>query len=101
MLSTAIETLLILIDGLLPELGAGASAALIDKILAALIQIVPVIASAATNFLPAVQNIIAALQGATLTPDQVTALAALNAQIDAAFEVAATAAGDPAAPATS
>lgn len=99
MLSTAIETLLILIDGLLPELGAGASTAIIDKILAALIQIVPIIASAATSFLPTVNNIIASLQNSTLTPAQVTALAALNAQVDAAFEAAATAAGDPAPPA--
>lgn len=99
MLSIAIETLLTLIEGLLPSLGV-ASTSVIEKILVSLIQIVPIIASDAANFLTPVKNIIAALQtSGAATADQMTQLAALDTQCDAAFEAAATAAGDP-APAT-
>jgi phage-related protein len=102
MLSIAIETILTLISGLLPEFGV-ASTSVIDKILSALITIVPVIAQNASNFLQPVQNIITALQSqGNLTADQMTQLEALNASCDQAFEAAANAAGlpNPAAPAT-
>lgn len=98
MLSTTIETLLILIEGLMGQLGTGASVGVINEILKALIQIVPIIASTFTDFLPSVQNIIGSLRGnGAVTPEQVAQLDALDAQVDAAFEAAATAAGDPAA----
>ena len=93
MLSTAIETLLVLIQGLLPIVGIAAGS-VVDKIVAALVQIVPIIASDAANFLTPVKNIIVALQSSgNATPDQLAQLQALDAQIDAAFEAAATAAG--------
>ena len=100
MISTAIQTLLALIEALLPTIGV-ASTSVIEKIVAALVQIVPIIAANASNFLTPVKNIIAALQSSgAVTPDQMTALQALDAQVDAAFEAAATdasAAPDPAA----
>jgi hypothetical protein len=96
MLSTAIETLLALIEGLLPEIGV-ASSSIVDKILTSLIAIVPVITSNAQDFLTPVQNIIAALQNAgPISAAQMATLSSLDAQVDAAFEAAATNAGDPA-----
>lgn len=91
----AIQTLLTLIESLLSEIGIGTSS-VVEKILAALIQIVPIIAQNATNFLTPVKNIIAALQSSgAVTADQMAALQALDAQCDAAFETAAAAAGAP------
>jgi hypothetical protein len=94
MLAVSIETLLTLIAGLLPELGVTSSSAIISQILAALITIVPIIAQNATNFITPVKNIIAALQASgNVTPDQMTALQQLDAQVDAAFYAAAGKAG--------
>ena len=95
MLSAAIETILTLIEGLLPAVGVTSS--IVETILTALIKIVPIIAANATNFITPVKNIIAALQSSgAVTTDQMTALQALDAQCDAAFEAAATSAGAPA-----
>jgi hypothetical protein len=97
MLSTSIETLLVLIQGLLPTLGRVASAdalAIVDQVLAALVKIVPIIAANASNFLQPVKNIIAALQASgNVTADQMAQLQALDAQVDAAFDAAASSAG--------
>ena len=90
-MTEAIQILLTLIQGLLPSLGV-ASTSVVDQILAALIQIVPIISANAANFLQPVQNIIAALQSSgALTADQLAALAALDAQVDAAFDAAVAA----------
>ena len=97
MLSTVIETMLVLIEGLMGQFGTGAAVGVIDKILAALVTIVPIIAASFGNFLPSVQNIIANLQGnGNVTQAQLIQLDALSVQVDQAFENAATAAGDPA-----
>lgn len=94
MLAVSIETLLTLIEGLLPELGVTSASNIISQILAALITIVPIIAQNATNFITPVKNIIAALQASgNVTPDQITALQQLDAQCDAAFDAAAGNAG--------
>lgn len=94
MLAVSIETLLTLIEGLLPELGVTSASNIISQILAALITIVPIIAQNATNFITPVKNIIAALQASgNVTPDQITALQQLDAQCDAAFDAAAGSAG--------
>jgi hypothetical protein len=94
MLAVSIETLLTLIEGLLPELGVTSASNIISQILAALITIVPIIAQNATNFITPVKNIIAALQASgNVTPDQMTALQQLDAQVDAAFDAAAGKAG--------
>lgn len=90
----AITTVLTLIEGLLPELGVTSSSNIVTQILNALITIVPIIAANATNFITPVKNIIAALQASgNVTPDQIAALQALDAQCDAAFDAAATSAG--------
>jgi len=95
MLAVTIETLLTLIEGLLPQLGAiGATTGVVSQILTALITIVPIIAQNATNFITPVKNIIAALQASgNVTPAQIAALQALDAQCDAAFDAAAGKAG--------
>ena len=91
-MEVAISTLLALIEALLPTLGVGTSS-VVAKILEALINIVPIIAANAANFLTPVKNIIAALQNSgAVTADQMAQLSTLDAQVDAAFEAAATAA---------
>jgi hypothetical protein len=101
---TALETLLVLVEGVMGELGTGTTVGIIDKVLAALTTIVPVIAAQFPNLLASVQNIIDSLEGSgAVTQAQQVALDALSAQVDAAFSAAAAAAGDPdpaAAPAT-
>jgi hypothetical protein len=90
----AIETMLTLIEGLLPELGLSNASNIVNQILNALITIVPIIAANAANFITPVKNIIAALQSSgAVTPDQITALQQLDAQCDAAFDAAAGSAG--------
>jgi hypothetical protein len=89
MISTAIETLLALIEALLPELGV-ASTNVISKIVEALVTIVPIVAADASNFLTPIKNIIAALQASgNVTDAQMKSLTDLDAQCDAAFEAAA------------
>lgn len=90
----AIEALLSLISGLLPSIGVG-STTVVAKIIEALVMVVPIIANNLPNLLASVKNIIAALQtSGAVTDEQMAQLAALDAQVDAAFETAATAAGD-------
>lgn len=90
----AITTILTLIEGLLPELGASNAVNIVEQILAALISIVPIITQNAPNFITPVKNIIAALQtSGAVTPDQITQLQQLDATCDAAFDAAATNAG--------
>ena len=89
MLATAIQTLLTLIEALLPTFGV-ASTNVIDKILVALIQIVPIIAQEAQDLIVPVRNIIAALQNhGAVTAEQLVQLEALNKQVDDAFDAAA------------
>lgn len=98
MVSTAIQILLTLIEGLLPSLGVSGSS-VVEKILAALIQVVPLIAQEATDLITPVKNIIAALSNSgAVTADQITTLQALDAQCDGNFESAAQAAGAQADP---
>ena len=88
------EAVLALITALLPQLGVtGANADLIGKIIAALVALIPTVIQEAKDLLPAVKNIIAALSAnPATTADQLAALDALDAQVDAAFEAAAAAA---------
>ncbi|MDE2106270.1 MAG: hypothetical protein KGL39_54120 [Patescibacteria group bacterium] len=100
-LASVVQVLLTLVSGLLPSLGVS-STNVIAQIIAGLENIVPVLASEGAALLTEVQSIIASLRnGSTpLTADQLTALDTLDAQIDAAFEADATAAGFPAPPAS-
>lgn len=95
MLLTALVPLL---SDVAPLLGTSS----IAKVIAALTQLIPLIVQEATDLLPEVKNIIAALSSNTATDaDQLAQLAALDAQVDAAFDAAAAAAqAQDAAPAT-
>lgn len=91
----AVQTLLMLVTGLLPEFGV-ASTSVIAKILSALETLVPNLIANAPQLLAPIQNIIASLQQqGNLTPDQVTALDTMEASTFAAFEAASAAAGLP------
>jgi hypothetical protein len=62
----------------------------VDKIIDLLEQWIPVLLKEAQDLIPIVQNIISTLQGNDiLTPDQVTAIDALNAKVDTDFDAAA------------
>ena len=95
---TAIASLIVtLLTQLLPLL-ASMTSGQTQSIITLLEQVLPTIVSEATSLVAPVQNIIAQMQGSgVVTPDQVTALVALNAQCDAAFNAATIAAGEPAA----
>lgn len=87
-MSIIFQTVLTLIQALLPNLGG--NAALVQKILDALIQIVPVLIQEYNHLLPIVKNIIETLQGNDATTEaQLIALQELDAQVDAAFDDAA------------
>ena len=90
-MSAAIMALLAVLAQISPVIGSTA----ITSIINALIQIVPALINTVEDVVPMVKNIIAALQSNTaVTPDQLAQLQALDAQVDAAFEAAATAAQD-------
>lgn len=72
---------------LLPNLSNAAS---IQKVIDALIQVVPLAIKEAKDVVPSIQNIIDALRGSgEVTTDQLDQLDTLEAQIDADFDAAA------------
>jgi len=97
---TLIATLLQTILSIVPQLTNSAS---INKVIAYLINIIPVVEQEAKDLLTPIQNIIAALSAnSAATADQLATLKALDAQVDTAFEkaVAAYLANHPANPQT-
>ncbi len=71
--------------------GTTAEAGAIAKIVATLIDIIPVVIQTARDVVPAIKNIIAALSAnPATTEEQLKQLQALDAQVDQAFEAAAT-----------
>ena len=69
------------------------AASTIGNIIGSLTALIPTLTQEYTDVMPIVKNIIADLQGnPASTADQLTQLAALDAQVDQAFEAAATAA---------
>lgn len=85
-----IGNLLSAIDTLVPLVPGGAAVA---PILDALVKVVPVVIQEAQDLMPIVKNIITALKNdPATTPAQLETLAALDAQVDAAFDAAAAAA---------
>lgn len=89
-MSGIITALLALLDELLPSI---TSSTTVQKALDALTQIVPFLIQEYQDLLPEVKAIMAALSAnPAATADQLTALSTLDAQVDAAFEAAATAA---------
>lgn len=84
------NAVLSLIAALLP---AGANAALIEKIIEALVALIPIIMQEYKDLLPIVKNIIVAVKGdPATTAEQLDALDAMEAQLDADYEAAAAAA---------
>jgi hypothetical protein len=86
---TIIATLLQMILSIIPQLTDSKG---VNKVVAMLLQVVPIVVKEAQDLLPMVQNIIAALSAKDgVTPDQLAALKALDAQVDAAFDQAVAA----------
>lgn len=95
-MSALVAAIVALLTSLLPEIeGLGASD-VVDKIITTLINVIPQVVQFAQDLLPEVQNIITVLKSnQSVTPAQMQALAQAEVALDAAFEAAATAAGDP------
>jgi hypothetical protein len=78
-----------LVEELLPDIS---NSSVVDAILKALIQLVPIVVEEAQAAIPAVKNIIAALSdNPATTAEQLATLKALDAQVDAAFDSTADA----------
>jgi hypothetical protein len=87
-MNAVITILITLLGKIVPAIGANAD--LINTIITALEQIVPVLIQEYKDLVPEVQNIVAALKGTDgITTDQWNALDALEGQIDAEFGQAA------------
>lgn len=94
-MTAAVQALLALIAALLPQIGINSS--IVETIINAIIQVLPVIISEANDLIPYVRNIIAALSSnPATTADQLATLQSLDKQADDAFEAAAAAQGYPA-----
>lgn len=75
----------------------GAPGVAVAPILAGVAQLIPVVAAEASDLLPEIQNILAAMRGnEAVTAADLDNLSAMLDQATADFEAAATAAGDPA-----
>lgn len=84
-IATVLQTILSIIPQITDSKG-------INKVVTMLLQIVPIIVKEAQDLLPMVQNIIAALSSKDgVTAEQLAALKALDAQVDAAFDAAVAA----------
>lgn len=100
-MTSALTAILTLIQQILPLLtaGGGGTVGIIAAIIDVLTKWLPLIVMEVNTLYQPVKNIIAALSATTgVTPDQVSALQALDTACDAAFE-AATVGLDPDAPA--
>lgn len=98
-MSTTIQTLLTLLATIV---GGLTDASQITSVIATLEQIITSGAALIEADLPFIKNIISALQNnSAVTADQMTQLQQLDQATDAAFEAAATAAGDSAPAASS
>lgn len=85
------NAVLTLISALLPALGG--NAALVEKIIAALVALYPIIKQEYTDLLPIVKNIVLALKAdPSTTAAQLDDLDKMEIQIDADYETAAAAA---------
>ena len=84
-----INSVVTVIDSVLPVVSTIAPAG-VGSIINLVSEILPIAVQEATNLVTPIKNIITALQGnASTTPEQMTQLAILDAQVDAAFEAAA------------
>lgn len=87
MISTTILAVLAMIEQILPLLGAASpTVAIVESVITALTQLMPYIVNEIGTVYTAVKNIIAQLQNSGApTADQLTALQALDTQVDAAW----------------
>jgi len=95
-MSAILTTVLAVLSSILPLITAsgGAATGSLGTIITALGQIIPIAIQEAEDVVPLIQSLIAEISSnATVTPDQVAAVGALSAQIDASFEAAAKADG--------
>ena len=98
-MSAILSSVLAVLSSLLPVITASGGAAtgslsIIINALAQITQIMPIVVQEADDVVPLIQSLIAEISSnATVTQDQLTALATLSAQIDASFEAAAKADG--------
>lgn len=84
-----VTAIIALIEQIIPLLGtSSATANIIDSAITMLTKILPLIIDFVPTVYTSIKNIIAAL-GSSATPEQWTALQALDAQVDAAFDAAA------------
>ena len=89
-MSAIITAVVALLGQILPLVQNSAQVA---SVIATLIQIIPVLVKEAQDLVQPIKNIIAALQtNAATTEEQMATLKAIDAQVDADFEAAATAA---------
>lgn len=93
MTASIAQIIVSLLSALLPLVGNLASGA-VGNIISLLEEIIPVAVKEAEDLVAPIENIIASIKGSgAVTADQLTALEALNAQIDAEFDAAAKGAG--------
>jgi hypothetical protein len=86
----AVTVVLTIIQKLLPTITTSAT---IQTIVDAIVALTPIVIAEYSQLLPIVQNIIAVLQqSGDITDDQITALEAASAAIDAHFDATAAAA---------
>ncbi len=87
MISSTILAVLAMIGQILPLLGtASSTATTIESIIVALTKLMPYIVDEISTVYTAVKNIIAQLQNTGApTPEQITALQSLDAQVDTAW----------------
>lgn len=89
-MESVVQVVLSLIRALLPVIS---DSVLVQKIIDALIQIIPVLVDVYKDILPEIRNIIGVLKQSTaITDEQLDQLSAIEEQYDADFEAAATAA---------
>ena len=89
-MTAIISAVLSMMTALLPLITSSGNATMIESIVATLTNIMPNIIAEAESLIPAVKNIIAALQANPATTDsQLASLQTLDQQADAAFEAAA------------
>ena len=90
-MNAAITAVIALIEQLLPAITSAGNASIIASVLNALVSMLPFIIQEVQALITPVKNIIAALSAnPATTADQLATLQALDAQVDAAFNDAAT-----------
>ena len=86
---TVVASILQTLLSLIPQI---TSSAKINEIITQLINLIPIAVKEAQDIVPLIRNIITALSNSgSVTPDQVAALKALDAEIDASYDAALSA----------